>query len=215
MNLDWNLKTIEPVFPNFNAIPTTITKIIMVSYPDEFDGHLVHNSTVAFRVWRVKVLNNNFSQEPITWSEQLTCPRVTAFSRTSLFLERLWREFWISFKFHKPVSKTYRLKNYIFCLLVTFKFPFWNFILRIWTYGGDYIFAGESTLNWYVRTPWNRHGMRVVRPWLWTPASAQNWPKKALSSSLCEISCCSYLQEEENRRSAVCRKGIWWLGHKP
>ena len=137
MNIDWNLKAFEPVFPNFNAIPTTITKIIMVSYPDEFDGHLVHNSTVAFRVWRVKVLNNNFSQEPVTRSEQLTCPRVTAFSRTSLFLERFWREFWISFKFHKPVSKTYRLKNYIFCLLVTFKFPFWNFctsntLMDIW-----------------------------------------------------------------------------------
>ena len=26
---------------------------------------------------------------------------VTAFSRTSLFLERFWREFWISFKFLK------------------------------------------------------------------------------------------------------------------
>ena len=68
-------------------------EIIMVSYPDESDGHLVYNSTVAFRVWRVKVLNNHFSQEPIPWSEQLTCPRVTAFSRTSLFLERFWREF--------------------------------------------------------------------------------------------------------------------------
>ena len=68
----------------------------MVSYPDKFDGHLVHNSTVAFRVWRVwrvKVLNNNFSQEPITRSEQLPCARVRAFSRTSLFLERFWREY--------------------------------------------------------------------------------------------------------------------------
>ena len=178
----------------------------MVSYPDESDGHLVHNSTVAFRVWRVKVLNNDFSQEPIPWSEQLTCPRVTAFSRTSLFLERFWREFWISFKFHKPVSETYRPKNYIFCLLY-FECPH--------RHGGDSIFAGKSALNWYVKTPWNRHSMGVVRPWLWAPASAQNWPKTALSSSICEISCCSYLQEEENRRSAVCSKGIWWLGHKP
>ena len=87
------LENVQPVFPNYNAIPTTITKIIMVSYPDEFDGHLVHNYTAAFRVWRVKILNNNFSQEPITRSEQLTCPRVTAFSRTSLFLERFCREF--------------------------------------------------------------------------------------------------------------------------
>ena len=34
-----------------------------------------------------------FRQEPITRSEQLPCARVTAFSRTGLFLERLWREF--------------------------------------------------------------------------------------------------------------------------
>ena len=31
--------------------------------------------------------------EPITRSEQLPCARVTAFSRTSLFLEQFWREF--------------------------------------------------------------------------------------------------------------------------
>ena len=40
--------------------------------------------------------------------EQRPCARVTAFSRTSLFLERLWREFSISFKFHKRVRKTYK-----------------------------------------------------------------------------------------------------------
>ena len=34
------------------------------------------------------------------------------------------------FKFHKPVSKTYRPKN-DFCLLITFSFPFWYPILRI------------------------------------------------------------------------------------
>ena len=71
----------------------------------------------------LKILTPN--QKPITWSEQLPCAHVTAFSRTSLFLERFWREFWISFKFHKPVSKTYRHKNnYIFCLLITFSFQF-------------------------------------------------------------------------------------------
>ena len=32
-------------------------------------------------------------QEPITRREQLPCARVTALSRTSLFLERFWREF--------------------------------------------------------------------------------------------------------------------------
>ena len=31
-------------------------------------------------------------QEPITRSEQLPCAHVTAFSWTSLFLERFWRE---------------------------------------------------------------------------------------------------------------------------
>ena len=62
--------------------------------------------------------HNTEWQKSITRSEQLPCARVTAFSRTSLFLERFWREFWISFKFHKPVSKTYRPKNDIFCLLI-------------------------------------------------------------------------------------------------
>ena len=37
------------------------------------------------------------------YCEQLPCARVTAFSQTSLFLERFLR---------KPVSKTYRSKNY-------------------------------------------------------------------------------------------------------
>ena len=45
-------------------------------------------------------------------------------SRTSLFLERLWREFSISFKFHKRVSKTYRPKNVFFLPLMRFSFPF-------------------------------------------------------------------------------------------
>ena len=34
-------------------------------------------------------------QEPITWSEQLPCVRVTAFAWTSVFLERFWRTFLI------------------------------------------------------------------------------------------------------------------------
>ena len=52
-----------------------------------------------------------------------TGTRVTAFSRTSLFLERFWREFRIS-KSHKPVSKTYRPKNDNFSLLMTLPFSF-------------------------------------------------------------------------------------------
>ena len=48
------------------------------------------------------------TQEPITWSEQLLCSRVTAFLITSLFLEQFWREFWAPYKSHKPDRKTYR-----------------------------------------------------------------------------------------------------------
>ena len=64
------------VFPNFTAMPTTITKNYYGQViPDEIDRHLAHNSTAAFCVWRVKVLKNEFSQEPITRSEQLPCMR--------------------------------------------------------------------------------------------------------------------------------------------
>ena len=41
------------------------------------------------------------AQEPITRIVQLPCAHVTAFSRTSLLLERFWREFCISFKLRK------------------------------------------------------------------------------------------------------------------
>ena len=57
-------------------------------------------------------IKSNNVQEPITWSEQLPrCICVTTLSRTSLFLEQFWREFLISFKFHKPVNKSYGPKN--------------------------------------------------------------------------------------------------------
>ena len=79
--------------------------------------------------WTAK--STNRGQEPITRSQQLPCVRVTVFPRTSIFLEWFWHEFWISFKFHKPVSKTYRLKNDIFCLLLKFSFPFWYLVLRM------------------------------------------------------------------------------------
>ena len=70
-------------------------------------------------------------QEPITRSEQLPCVRVTVCSRKSLFLEQSWRKFWISFKLHKPVSKTYRPKNDIFLPFNNLTFPFWYLILRV------------------------------------------------------------------------------------
>ena len=87
-------------------------------------------------------------QEPIIQSEKLTCACVMAFSRTSLFLDRLWGEFWISGKFHKPVSKTYRPRYYIFCLLITLVFLFDILYFECaHRYGGDSIFAGKSALK--------------------------------------------------------------------
>ena len=95
----------------------------------------------------LKILTPN--QKPIIRSEQLPCAHVTAFSRTSLFLERFWREFWISFKFHKPVSKTYRHKNnYIFCLLITFSFQFDILYFEcVHRHGGDSIFLEKVPKN--------------------------------------------------------------------
>ena len=52
----------------------------------------------------------------------LVC-RVTAFSPTSLFLERFWRTLRISFRSHKQVVKTKTPNNGIFDLLMTFAFP--------------------------------------------------------------------------------------------
>ena len=40
-----------------------------------------------------RVVITNFGQELMTRSAQLPCARVMAFSQTSLFLERFWREF--------------------------------------------------------------------------------------------------------------------------
>ena len=86
--------------------------------------------------WRSEMLAVFSGQGPITWSEQLPCTCVTAFSLTSLFLERFYREFRISLKPHKPASKTYRPKNANFCLLMTLRCPFWYPILRMrsWTW---------------------------------------------------------------------------------
>ena len=64
---------------------------------------------------RPQLFENCNQQEPITRSEQLSCTRVTAFSRTSLFLELFWRELRLSFKSDKEVNQTYRPKNDNFC----------------------------------------------------------------------------------------------------
>ena len=101
----------------------------------ELQPVLVHIIDVSLNCHKNSISHTDshitLGQEPISGSEQLPRARITAFSRTSLFLQRFWRELWISFKFHKPVSKTYRPKNDIFCLLITFNFPFWYLILRI------------------------------------------------------------------------------------
>ena len=47
-------------------------------------------------------------QEPKTRSKQLPCAWSRRFHGPVYLLERFWCEFWISFKFHKPVSITYR-----------------------------------------------------------------------------------------------------------
>ena len=61
------------------------------------------------------------------------CTRVMAFLRISLFLERFWRKFRISFKSHKTVKKkkAYRPQNDNLCLLMTLRFTFWYLILRM------------------------------------------------------------------------------------
>ena len=56
---------IELFFPNFTAMPTTITNNYYGQViPHEIDRHLAHSSTAALRVWRVKVLKNEFSHNP-------------------------------------------------------------------------------------------------------------------------------------------------------
>ena len=48
------------------------------------------------------------------------------------------REFRISFKSHKPVSKTYRPKNDNFCLFMTLRFPFW------------YLYTSNAFIAWWI-----------------------------------------------------------------
>ena len=85
----------------------------------------IHNNSLADNM----AFRNIQKQDTISRSEQLSCACVTAFSRTSLFLERFWRKFWMYFKLHKPVCKSYRPKKCIFCLLIKFSFPFWYLML--------------------------------------------------------------------------------------
>ena len=76
-------------------------------------------------------------------------------------------EFWISFKSHKPVSKTYRPKNDNFCLLRTLRLPFWYLILHAFIDLAEVSFSRENCpklclkINRSVKTPWHRPRMEV------------------------------------------------------
>ena len=106
----------------------------------------------------------NLDQEPISWNEQ----NFTAFSRTSFFSERFWREFRISFKSHKPVSKTYRPKKDNFCLFMHFLYTsnafiaWWMFHFLVKNCPKMYLKINRS-----VKTPWHRPSMGVARSGLW------------------------------------------------
>ena len=56
------------------------------------------------------LINKQQKQEPISRSEQLPCALVMALSRTSLFSERFWREFWISLNSTNQSAKPNDLK---------------------------------------------------------------------------------------------------------
>ena len=89
-----------------------------------------------------------YKQEPMIRSEQLPCAFVTAFPRTTLFLERFWANVGYLLNFTEPVSKTYRPKNDIFGFLIHLVFLF-DFLCFEWVhrYGGNSIFAGKSALK--------------------------------------------------------------------
>ena len=65
------------------------------------------------------VLRSWHLQEPITRGEQLPCATVMAFSRTSLFLERFWREILNIFKIPQINQLAKPTNQNIFCLLIT------------------------------------------------------------------------------------------------
>ena len=117
---------------------------------------------------------------------------------TDQFIFRMvLRKLWISFKFHKLVSKTYGPKNDNFCLLIMFSFPFlYLFYLYFqWAHrcGGDSIWVGKKCpemclkINLSIKTPWRRPSVEVACFGLWAPEKAlftcQNW----FSANICSI----------------------------
>ena len=125
-------------------------------------------------------MRKSWKEQPITRSEQFPWARATAFSLTSIFLERLWRKLRIFVRFHKPVIKTKTPKNGIFDLLITFSFPlsFLIFIMRSRT-ERSFHFRGRKCskmhlkINRSVKTQWHRTSMKVARSGLYTPGSVQ------------------------------------------
>ena len=125
-------------------------------------------------------LKTRVSAKPLGYEVTLGAHNPELVSRHShgplYFLKRFWREFWISSKFHKPVSKTYRPENDIFWLLITWSFLFWYLILRMrsltwWRF----YFRGKKypkiclKIYWSIKTPWHRPRMGLARSGLWAP----------------------------------------------
>ena len=75
------------------------------------------------------------------------------FSQNSLFLERFWREFIISFWCDKPLGKTKRSENDTFELLTTFNFPSSYLILlimRSWTGRSSHV-RGKKNFKMHLK----------------------------------------------------------------
>ena len=116
-------------------------------------------------------------------SEQLPCAHATAFSRISLFLERFWREFWISFKFDNRSAKPTDLKMIIFLHFNNVQFSFLisyaSMRSKIWW---RFYFRGKMCpkmclkINWSAKRSKNavtdRPSMGVARSDLWAPSGA-------------------------------------------
>ena len=68
--------------------------------------------TNAPTMWELKIYFVN--QEHITWSLQLLCIFVTAFSQTSLFLVWIYRELGLPTRAHRPIKiSTWLISNFL------------------------------------------------------------------------------------------------------
>ena len=106
-----------------------------------------------------------------------SCHRV--FTDQFIF-ETVWPEFRISFKSHKPVSKTYRPKKDNLFVLMALRFPLWYLMIsnafideaEIFHFRGKNCPKMCLKITQSVKTPWHRCGMEVDRSGLWDPAHA-------------------------------------------